>query len=316
VAGLLLLVFLGGCAGRSPTTASSIASVDVEGVGVISKGSPSYPTIISIPVGSATDPKALNGTSREYPVIGLILGPGLYRTAAYVGVLKAFEKQRIPVQILGGVEMGAVVAALYAKSRSSNVLEWDIFRAFEKLPRNNPILGKKWRDWWGNWLTAIFEGRAMESLALMLIIPAYDTANGNVEYFRRGEISPLLITSLDVFQTSEQLLSPIHAEIFDPGPFREQGAEFVIGLDVLSCGINFKKGDGHIVGLYQRTAAKIIAEKDRLDGFWGLDLGDIDLDDTTAISKLIRLGEKQGETMATQLKEKFKKLQTSDGETL
>ena len=165
-------------------------------------------------------------------------------------------------------------------------------------------------------MNSIFDGRDIESLPLMLILSAYDTANGDVEYFRRGEITSFLKSSLNLFDTKERLISSVHSEIFDPRPFKEQGAEIVIGLDVLSCGINFKKGDGHIVGLYQRAAAKIISEKDSLDIFLSLDLRNIDLDDTTAMSKLIQLGEKNGEMMATQIKEKFKKTQAPDLETL
>ena len=49
--------------------------------------------------------------------IGLVLGGGGARTAAHVGVLRALEEARIPIDAIGGTSGGAVVAALYAMDR-------------------------------------------------------------------------------------------------------------------------------------------------------------------------------------------------------
>src|SRR5262249_4986648 len=46
--------------------------------------------------------------------IGLALGGGFARGIAHVGVLRVFEKYEIPVQYIGGVSAGAIVAAAYA----------------------------------------------------------------------------------------------------------------------------------------------------------------------------------------------------------
>ena len=44
----------------------------------------------------------------------LILGPGLARTLAMVGVLRAFEENAVKIRSVTGVEMGALMAVLWA----------------------------------------------------------------------------------------------------------------------------------------------------------------------------------------------------------
>ena len=56
--------------------------------------------------------------------IGLVLGGGGARGFAHIGVLKAFEELKIPVDIVGGTSMGAIIAAQYALNWSpSKILQ-------------------------------------------------------------------------------------------------------------------------------------------------------------------------------------------------
>ena len=48
------------------------------------------------------------------PRVGLALGGGGARGAAHVGVLKALERMRVPVDFIAGTSMGAVIGGLYA----------------------------------------------------------------------------------------------------------------------------------------------------------------------------------------------------------
>ncbi len=78
-------------------------------------------------------------TSPERPRIGLVLSGGGARGAAHVGVLKVLEELRIPVDMIAGTSMGAIVGAFYASGISPaeieaivNSLEWN--RAFQDRP--------------------------------------------------------------------------------------------------------------------------------------------------------------------------------------
>jgi NTE family protein len=64
----------------------------------------------------ATDEAALGRTARKLlgVRVGLALGGGAIRGWAHFGVLRAFERNRIPIDVLAGTSSGAVVAALAA----------------------------------------------------------------------------------------------------------------------------------------------------------------------------------------------------------
>ncbi|MCP6237378.1 patatin-like phospholipase family protein, partial [Klebsiella pneumoniae] len=57
------------------------------------------------------------------PRIGLVLSGGGARGLAHIGVLKVLEELQIPVDIVVGTSMGAVVGGAYAAGRSTTELE-------------------------------------------------------------------------------------------------------------------------------------------------------------------------------------------------
>ncbi len=58
--------------------------------------------------------------------IGLALSGGGARGMAHVGVLKALEEKRIPIDYIAGTSMGSIVGGLYATGMSPEDLEWAI----------------------------------------------------------------------------------------------------------------------------------------------------------------------------------------------
>lgn len=61
--------------------------------------------------------------SSAQPVIGLVLSGGGARGAAHIGILKTLEELRVPVHIITGTSMGAIVGGLYASGYSVEELE-------------------------------------------------------------------------------------------------------------------------------------------------------------------------------------------------
>lgn len=66
------------------------------------------------------------------PKVGLVLSGGGARGLAHVGVLKVLERERIPVDVIAGTSMGAIVGGLYASGLSATEvaeevaeLDWD-----------------------------------------------------------------------------------------------------------------------------------------------------------------------------------------------
>src|SRR6202030_519295 len=86
--------------------------------------------------------------------IGLALGAGGARGLAHVGVIRALEEAGIPIDIVGGTSVGAIVAALHAMG-----MRWDAmmetFRAFARM--------KPHRDYTFPW-SGLVRGRKFDRL--------------------------------------------------------------------------------------------------------------------------------------------------------
>ncbi|MCB0408494.1 MAG: hypothetical protein KDD34_09835 [Bdellovibrionales bacterium] len=64
----------------------------------------------------------------EAPKVGLILGPGMALALSHAGVLREFDKAKIPVSGVVGLGWGAVVGGLYAKKGLANEVQWRIYK--------------------------------------------------------------------------------------------------------------------------------------------------------------------------------------------
>ena len=56
------------------------------------------------------------GRVEERPRVGLVLSGGGARGAAHVGVIAELEELRVPVDLIVGTSMGAIVGGLYARA--------------------------------------------------------------------------------------------------------------------------------------------------------------------------------------------------------
>lgn len=62
------------------------------------------------------------------PRIGLVLSGGGARGLAHIGVLKVLERERVPVDLIAGTSMGAIVGGLYATGMTAAELEHELLR--------------------------------------------------------------------------------------------------------------------------------------------------------------------------------------------
>lgn len=58
---------------------------------------------------------------KEKLKVGLALGGGGARGLAHIGVLKVLEKENIPIDLITGTSMGAIIGAVYALLSQKNV---------------------------------------------------------------------------------------------------------------------------------------------------------------------------------------------------
>src|SRR4030065_2982213 len=70
-----------------------------------------------------TDP----GASGNRPRVALVLGGGAARGFAHVGVIRALEQEKVPIDLLVGTSVGSLIGAIYAHDANSFELEWTAF---------------------------------------------------------------------------------------------------------------------------------------------------------------------------------------------
>ncbi len=73
-----------------------------------------------------TQSTAAGTTNDKRPRIGLVLSGGGARGLAHIGVLKVLEDLRIPIDVVAGTSMGAIVGGLYASGMRADDLEREL----------------------------------------------------------------------------------------------------------------------------------------------------------------------------------------------
>ena len=125
------------------------------------------------------------------PRLGLALGGGFARGIAHAGVLKVFERHRIPIHCITGVSAGSIVAAAYASGttadeiarvgcamRFRDVARWTICR-----------MGIMGSDRMKRFLEGVLKKHSFEEMQTPLGILATDLCTGEAVSFRdRGDV--------------------------------------------------------------------------------------------------------------------------------
>ena len=93
---------------------------------------PAMAADVQVPVvtasAKATAAKAAAPAPQARPRIGLVLSGGGARGIAHVGVLKILERERIPIDVISGTSMGAIVGGLYASGMSAAQIEAELLK--------------------------------------------------------------------------------------------------------------------------------------------------------------------------------------------
>lgn len=78
--------------------------------------------------GGNADSIGAASTGSTVPRVAVILGPGGAKAFAHVGVLKALQQGRIPIDRVIGLEWGALIGGLYALKGQTHDVEWKLYK--------------------------------------------------------------------------------------------------------------------------------------------------------------------------------------------
>jgi NTE family protein len=76
--------------------------------------------VFALFAGCATQPGPPDpGATGNRPRVALVLGGGAARGFAHVGVIRALEQEKIPIDLIVGTSVGSLIGALYAHEMNS-----------------------------------------------------------------------------------------------------------------------------------------------------------------------------------------------------
>jgi len=124
------------------------------------------------------------------PKVGLALGSGGARGFAHLGVIKVLREEGIPIDLIAGSSMGALVASFYGAGLDIDRL-YKLSRVFKRkyyldftVPKMGFIAGKRVKE-----LIRIFtHGKTIEELDIPIGIVATDLMSGEKVVFKKLNI--------------------------------------------------------------------------------------------------------------------------------
>ena len=175
--------------------------------------------------------------------IGLALGSGGARGFAHAGVIKVLEEENIPIHMIAGSSMGALVGALYASGMSTERL-YRLAMAFRRndyidwtLPKMGLIAGRHIKQF----ISVMTKQKRIEDARIPLAVVATDLQKGKKVVFREGNIADAVRASISIpgIFVPERLNGRLLVDggVIDRVPatvVRDMGADVVIAVDVAS----------------------------------------------------------------------------------
>ena len=173
------------------------------------------------------------------PAIGIALGGGFARGIAHVGVLKVLEQESIPVRVVAGTSVGALIGAAYCSGVSLQELE-DMaasvrFTSFARWTLSR--CGFASNDRMISFLTRILKVKTFEELRIPLGVTATDFNTGEGVVFHSGSIIDPVRAScaypgmfLPVQIRGRYLVDGMLSHPVPTRPVREMGADRVLAV--------------------------------------------------------------------------------------
>lgn len=176
------------------------------------------------------------------PRIGLALGSGAARGLAHIGVLKVLEEAAIPIDVIAGTSIGALIGALYAAGVPLRQMEeitcnlnWrDMTRLLDPVLPTSGLLDS------GRvalFMTRLLPVDTFEELPVPLAVTATDVETGEALVIRKGSLREGLQAAI------------AFPGIFAPVPF---GTRFLVdgGLcNPVPAEIAYDMGASHVIGV-------------------------------------------------------------------
>ncbi|MBN1644193.1 MAG: patatin-like phospholipase family protein [Dehalococcoidales bacterium] len=178
--------------------------------------------------------------------VGLALGGGAARGLAHIGVLDVLEREEIPIDMIAGTSMGAIVGSIYSRTRNVKLMR-ELAIAFGSrkiryfsdftVPRTGLIKGHRIEN---ELRTAIGADTRFRDLSIPFSCVAVDIDTGEEIVIKEGKVWEAVRASASVpvvftvpkldgrYLVDGGLLNPVPTKTV-----RDMGADFIISVNVL-----------------------------------------------------------------------------------
>jgi NTE family protein len=173
--------------------------------------------------------------------IGLALGSGSMKGLAHIGVLKVLLREKIPVHLVAGSSIGALIGALFCCGTNWDILEKFVYQLRKShlidltVPKKGLIEGRKIHDM----LKLITQAKNFSDLAIPLAVTATDLEKGELVVIKEGSVADAVRASISIpgiFKPvkwqSRTLVDGAVLERVPVSVVREMGADIVLAVDV------------------------------------------------------------------------------------
>ena len=177
------------------------------------------------------------------PKIALVLGGGAARGFAHVGVIRALEQEKIPVDMIVGTSVGSLIGAIYADTRSSFELEViafklgkdDLFDFSIFSSATGPVKGDRLE----NFVQAKVRKKNIEQLSIPFSAVATNLLTGERVVLDKGPVGRAVRASSSIpgifTPVSYRGMTLVDGGVVDNVPVdvaREKGADIVIAVNI------------------------------------------------------------------------------------
>jgi NTE family protein len=238
------------------------------------------------------------------PAIGLALGGGFARGMAHIGVLKVLEEEAIPVSMVAGTSVGALIGAVYCSGVSIEDLEKVArscrFTTFARWTVSR--YGFASNDRMVSFLTRTLKVNSFEELRIPLGVTATDFNTGEGVVFHSGSITDPVRAScaypgmfLPVNIRERWLVDGMLSHPVPTRPLRDMGADRVLAVHLKG---QWSK-DGVPRHLFDVIGQSFAIAQDKMSHLWRgaadlvvePDVAGFAYDDFKRVDELIRSGE-------------------------
>jgi NTE family protein len=255
------------------------------------------------------------------PKIALVLGGGAARGFAHVGVIRALEQEKIPIDLIVGTSVGSLIGAIYAYDMNSMELEWTAFMLEKDSLFDYGLItaftgmGVAKGDKLEEFVKSKVPVANIENLKIPFAAVATDLNRGTRVVLDKGSVARAVRASSaipGVFNPVEyQGRMLVDGGVIDNIPVsvaRERGADIVIAVDISENVLNFNITNIVDVMLQSITimgAVNAKARKKESDVLISPKIGDVGMMDFTQKKRCMLAGIEATQKVMPEIKAKI-----------